>query len=551
MSHLLEILGKGLDENISGVLSGHLRAGLGKTLPELQSAVAEGGCAHSQLELGLGLLRAAQLPEAVDALQQALRFDSQLLPARLALACAYDEQGQCDQALASLKVANTTHPGDPAVLFAIGYSLERLQKPAEAAGYYRDAIAAKADFTQARQRLAAVALQQENLPEAIAQQEYLRKKDPGDTAALAALGNLYHRAGRYDDAIEAYETVIAMEPDNWALVDDEVELLVEAGQTREAIERLYQLLEIQGPFADLHMRLADLLSETGQDDPATHHYRQALQADPNYLEARIRLARHHLTNGRWEEACEGFQAATEINDNLLDCYVGLGVAQAAAGRSAQAVETFQLAGAVEPNSTVLLTEMAKLQLKAAVAAEFESQLDRQQETPLAEPDLDHDDLFQSQLARHAEYVQKHPGHADAHYRYGVLLRADGRLAEAAEQFQTAVDINPGYVAAITRLGVTLQDLGQTDEAIAAFRQALELRHDYVDLHYRLAVLYTDRRQMSRAVEHLEQASGLAPGNQQVRISLALSLQNLGLMDRSAATWRSLCEMHKAAKVGKP
>jgi tetratricopeptide (TPR) repeat protein len=363
---------------------------------------------------------------------------------------------------------------------------------------------------------------------------------------VATLAHLYYRCGRYDDAVSAFETAIAMEPDNWALVDDEVEVLVQSGQVREAVERLYGLLETQGPFADLHLRLAQLLSDAGQDDEAMRHYLAALEADPDYLEAKIGLGTHHLSNGRWDEAAEAFCQAAETNDRLLTCYVGLGAAQIGAGRRQEAISSFQLAAAVEPNSTLLLKEMARLQLKAAAAGEFEKAMELQQDLPAAEPDLDRDDLLQLQLARHAEEVGRQPEYADLRYRYGVLLRAEGRLGEALEQLEEAVRINPTYVAAIIRLGVTQQELGQIEQAIETFQRALDLKREYVDLHYRLAVLYTDRRQMTKAVEHMEQAAGLAPGNPQFRASLALALQNMGLMDRVAATWRSLAELHRNA-----
>ena len=38
-----------------------------------------------------------------------------------------------------------------------------------------------------------------------------------------------------------------------------------------------------------------------------------------------------------------------------------------------------------------------------------------------------------------------------------------------------------------------------------------------------------------------------PASEQVRASLALALQNIGLMDRTAATWRSLWKAHGARR----
>jgi tetratricopeptide (TPR) repeat protein len=545
---LLELLGNGLDYNVGETLGRFLRARCIRPHAQLTHlANQHEDWPDVQYELGLSCLHGPTLDEAAEHLSRACRYKPDYVAARLALASAHDEQGLSGKALDQLRIANEVHPGAPEVLFAMGYCLEKLARPEDAAECYRDALAARADLTAARQRLAAIALAADRVDEAIDQYEALRELTGEDPAVLAALAQLYHRAGRYAEAVATYETVIALEPDNWALVDDEVESLVQDGRLREAIERLYHLIDMQGPFADLHLRLAELLSKTGQDAEATRHYLAALENDPNYLEGRIGLGTHHLANGRWEEAAESFCQEAELNDAVVECYLGLGVAQAAQDRWPEAVNTLQLAAAVEPNTTVLLSEMAKLQLKAAVAAEAEAGFEVAERIPVAEAELDHDDLLEVQIARHAEAVAEHPEYADAHYRFGVLLRAQGRLGEAAEQFEQALAIHGAYVPAIIRLGMTQQELGRLEEAVETYRRALELRPRYVDVHYRLALLHTDRKQFSEAVEHMERAADLAPGNMQIRASLALSLQNLGLMDRAAAAWRSLARLHQASR----
>ena len=126
----------------------------------------------------------------------------------------------------------------------------------------------------------------------------------------------------------------------------------------------------------------------------------------------------------------------------------------------------------------------------------------------------------------------------------IAGEAEG-FAEGLEKAAEAVELNPAYVQAIIKLGITQQELGLTDEAIETFTRALELRPEYVDLHYRLGILHTDRRQFAEAVEHMEAAADGAPDNTEIRAGLALSLQNMGLMDRAAATWRSLCQATRA------
>lgn len=549
MSYLLQLLGRGLGSDLGDILDRYYWSPQTCSLADLERRCADAGDdVDLHLQLGLALMRGARHTDAAAHLKRVCLCRPDSLPGRLALAALLAEQGHAAEALKHLKIANQNHLGEARILFAIAFCLEKLERGEEAAVYYRDAIERDGTFVAARQRLAALAVVSDDLGEAITQYEHLRFDLGEQSWVRGALASLYHRNGQCEQSVEEFEAAIALEPENWSLVDEEVEALVDDGQIREAVERLHALIEEQGPFPDLHCRLADLYSRGGDDDAAMWHYRLALELQPDYMEAKIKLGTHHLICGRWEQAAEAFGEAAEINDASMLNYVGMGVAQLAAGSEAKAMNSFDLAAAVEPNSTLLITEMAKLQLKSAVAEQFVRSFDLAGDLPIAEIALDNDDLLHTQLSRHAEQAAAHPEHADVRYRYGVLLRSEGRLSEALEQFTAAVEINPTYVQAIIHKGLTEQELGKSDDVIETLKGVLDVQPHYVDLHYRLGLLYTDRREFAEAVKHMEAAAAGAKDNEQIRAGLALSLQNMGLMDRSAATWRSLWKMHQGSRT---
>ena len=299
MSCLLEIFGRGLNSDLADLLDRYFWSPPSQSLQQLHDHCQQHpDWPDIRLQLGLAYLRAMQFDEAIEHLSQACRHKADYLPARLALASAYDQKAQPEKVMEHLEIANQTHPGEVPVLFAIGFCLEKLQQPAQAAEYYRDTIQKDPDFYPARERLAAVAVFLENLPEAIEQYQALRDSRPQETWLRSALAHLHYRAGRYAQSVEEFENAIALEPENWSLVDDEVESLVGDGLLREAIERLHTLIETKGSFADLHCRLADLYSQVGDDEAAMEHYRTAMDLQPHYLEALAKLGLGDKLSGK-------------------------------------------------------------------------------------------------------------------------------------------------------------------------------------------------------------------------------------------------------------
>lgn len=544
VSYILELLGRGVDSDLSDLLDRYFWWPSGDGEQPAAPAKAQHDGPGRRLQVGLAHLRAGRLDDAVRHLDDACRAKGDCLSARAALASACDEKGDPAGALEHLKVADEIRPSEAAVLFGIGFCLEKLLEPEQAAAYYRRAVAADGSFMTARERLAAIGVLTGELDEAIEQYQSLRDIEPREICYRSALAHLYLRSRRHDEAVDEFETAIALEPDNWALVDDDVEAMVAEGRIPEAVERLHWLISQQGPFADLHVRLGDLCSRVRDDDGAVRNYLLALELQPGYLEATVKLGTHHLVNGRWEEAAEAFHRAAELNDRLLTCYVGMGVAQSALGEGDAAGNSFDLAGAVEPNSTMLMAEVARLQLRSAASGGFPGGFPGGTQAPAGGPDLDGDDLLPLQIHRHAEEVHRHPRHADLRYRYGVLLRARRQDAAAMEQFNEAARLSPSYTKAWIKLGVVRQELHLVDEAADAFCRALDIEPRLVELHYRLALLYTNREKFENEVRRMEAEAGESERDR-IRADLALSLQNMDLMDRVSATWRSLWKIHRA------
>lgn len=95
------------------------------------------------------------------------------------------------------------------------------------------------------------------------------------------------------------------------------------------------------------------------------------------------------------------------------------------------------------------------------------------------------------LACYDRAIAINPYQANAYFGRGVLLRKQGKLADAIKDFSKAVDIHPsaeGYL----RLGQTLAEAHRREEALAAIDQALKISPAFTEAQQAAATLRADR-----------------------------------------------------------
>ncbi len=547
MSYLLEILGRGLVSS--------LRAALRPKLPDVAHADVAALRRRVQVAprdddaavlLGTWLLWEEEFLKAGACFRAVLDHDDECLPAILGLACVHDEMGRVGQALDLLNQARTIDIMDPVILFCVGFCCEKLEREDEAIHAYRASLRACEDLRNSHERLAAVFLKRGDHQLALEHYEQLVALEPDRMADRLALGNLYLEVGRPDPAIRQYETALALDPDNWELQDDLVGAYHKAGLLREAIEMLHQLIRHQPELADNHLRLGDLYAQAGDDVSASGEYRRALDLHPEYLEAMVKMGTAQLRLGEPLEAARLFNQAVEVNDRLLTACVGLGVAQLKAGLEAEGLSSFELASKIEPNSTMLFSESARMQLKAAIGDQLQKYLgaDPAPEALSGKSELAQA-LIEKQIERHRQAICEKPDHADLHYRLGLLLKNHGSLSEAIAAFRNAVRINPVYEKALVKLGLALREDDHVDEAVTVLTSALALNPDAAQLHYQLGLIFAEKHLFELAVEHFEKASSSMPDQPDLQANLALALQNAGLLDRAEVAWRTTMGLETA------
>ena len=83
-------------------------------------------------------------------------------------------------------------------------------------------------------------------------------------------------------------------------------------------------------------------------------------------------------------------------------------------------------------------------------------------------------------------LQLKPDIAEAHNNLGVVLAKIGKLDEAVEHYQEALQIRPDYAEARINLGNALRTLGKLDEAIEHYQKVLQIKADSIVILNELA-----------------------------------------------------------------
>jgi tetratricopeptide (TPR) repeat protein len=523
MSRLLEILGRAITVDVADLIWHWLNV-VGLPAEDNESPQ------YQQMNKAIELMSGMKLDAATEHLRMYLFENPSCTYGRLAAAAICLHNGQLPEAIKELNSVYLRQPNNTIALYALGHCYERLGKESQAVEFYQDCLKFKNYLQLPAQRLAAIYFKNGQLEKTTQQYELLKNEYPDDISALITLGHLYIMTGRYSEAVETFNTAILIHPDNFQANDENIDRLISEGQLYEALECIEDQLQTQPEKLDLRLKYADILRMVGASSDAVEQYEQVLRARPDFLEATIKLGTQYLQMEQEHLAAQQFNRAVEINDSIIEAYIGLAIAQKSAGNASDALGTLSLAAAIQPNSSLLFTETATLRFREGLKDNL----------PFDYKD-EYDNLTGAVIVAHRQQIINRPQNPDLHYRLGVLMMNVGRINEAIESFQTALEINPAYTRARSKLIVCLFETGHKVEAIDQMTSSYCLDKDTLQLHYHTALLYCDRVKFASSLINLEHHLERNFACPDATINISIILQNLGLLDRATAMWDSLTD----------
>ena len=282
--------------------------------------------------------------------------------------------------------------------------------------------------------------------------------DDGLVRAHCGLGIALFQTGRYEEAIAPLEKALEMRPD--APFAGEISLYAgraagKLGRLEAATAHFLRASALTPDSVEALVELSNLLFAQGRTEPAGEYLDRARELRPGDPLTVFNAAESLRKAERHEEAIPFYRETLGIDPEFVGARVGLGAALFNLKRYEEALESLTRAAAPQtPGKTAATAHylagrsLLELNRPADAAVQFERALQR---------DPDHTEAL--------DYL--------AHLRFGQK-----QYEAALDLYRTQAKLKPGSVTVHANIGVTLYFLGRHAEALESMERVLRSDPDH-------------------------------------------------------------------------
>lgn len=426
--------------------------------------------------------------EAVNAYRQVVSLTPAEAPAWYSLGNALSALGRYDEAIEAFREAINLAPDLAWPYNNLGYIFQKLGRPQKAIPLYRQAIDRHPNGhgkAISWDNLGNACRVLNNLDEAIEAYQAAARLDPEYPWPYHNLAQTYSGGGRYEAALPLYRQAIERHADpldqaaSWSSLGDAYRAL---DRLEEAIDAYQQVIELNPQTALPWFSLGDIyrtMPRNGQEEKVDRSvqvieaYRRAIELDPDFAWAYHNLGLLYEQRQVYDEALRLFRQAIDrhaVSSDRAVSWTKVGDVYRAQNRHATAVDAYRQAAELDPAYPWPYQHMG--QIYAGQWGKYESAVG----------------LLQQAVDRH-----RHPGQrARACNQLGDTYWALNRYKEAIDAYRQAIELDPAYARPWNNVGDVCRLLDQPDEAIDAYRRAIELDPAYAWPYHSLGLIYSQR-----------------------------------------------------------
>jgi tetratricopeptide (TPR) repeat protein len=322
---------------------------------------------------------------------------------------------------------------------------------------------------------------------------------------LIDTGLALYNQGKYEEAVECYDKVLKVEPNNVYFLTNKGNALKNQGKYQEAINCYDQVLAIDPNIVDAMNGKCDILYNIGKYKKAIECYDKALRVEPNNIYALCSKGDVLYMQDKIQKAIEYYDKALRVdpNNTLAHKKIILAIARLS---SHEAIEYYDKALRIEPNNVYFLNNKGDV--------------------------LYTQGKIQEAIDCYDQVLAIYPNNTLAQNNKKEAL---SRLSnyKAIEYYDKALRVDPNNIDALNGKGNALKNQGKAQEAIACYDMTLKidpnntLAQNNKKGALELLSYQKERLSYQKAIEYYDKALEIAPNDVTILNSKGLVLYNLG------------------------
>ncbi len=400
--------------------------------------------------------------------------------------------------------AKAAPAGDVEPSFALAYFYERLNAPAKAEAIYQEIIAGQGSRPGglvARDRLAALRVQQNDVPGARKLIAEVLASSPRDTDALALRGNIALGTGDAKGAIADLRSALRDQPNSPAILRTLARAHVQNGEPALAEETLRRAVDANAADPGSRLDLAEFLTAHGKPEQAKPILVELARLRPADVGVQQSLFRASAASKDYATARAAANAILAAQPNGALGHYFLGLLDEADRRPEEALRQYDTALAAQADAVEPLEAMSHL-------------LAREHRVPEA-------------LRRLDEAAKRAPQSSMPLNLRGELLAAEKRYPEAQSAAQEAIARTPAWWVPYRTVAFIALARGDRPAAVAVLKDGLAKVAEPNRLRAQLAEVYAASGQREAAISAYEEILRTEPRELLAANNLAMLLVGTG------------------------
>ena len=366
--------------------------------------------------------------------------------------------------------------------------------------------------------------------EALIELDVMLADDPQNTSTLSLRAGILAGLGRLADAAEAFEKVIALDPDNAQSYRSLAQLELTRGRPGVALELARLGSEKRGAFGSLTATEATALVALGRVDEAVELLDGRLAKAPDDPELLASRASLHLAFGERTEGESLLRRAVEADALHHRARLALAIVLEHDGRPDDAVALLEDLLKIDPGHAGALARIGAIRLNDPNAArpylEEAVRLQPRRADYLLRLGVCYIRLGDLRRAEASlrRGLELQPDDRDILNNLSIVLTLQEHYAEAEVVLRRILEAEPGFVEARNNLALCLLYQGRAREAEAEVRHALALDPNLRDARLTLSSILLETRRFAESTTVLSALATEEPDNPEIRARLGIALE---------------------------